>query len=1221
MAADSSVEASALQLNLTHDEKQFYGQLFRQADTGGAGVVTGDVAVTFFEKTRLDSRVLGEIWQIADKENRGFLTPAGFSIVLRLIGHAQAGREPTPTLALEPGQLPRFDGIVVPTVGSPPPPAAIQPQGSGGVRIPPLTPEKVAQYTGLFERQPLQGGTLPGDQAKQIFEKSGLPNEILGRIWMLADTEQRGALVQAEFIIAMHLLTSLKTGSLRALPTVLPAALYEAATRRGSPVAPRQSPQSTGVSASVIPRQLSGTQARVGSPLGRPPIGPQGTGNNWAVTPGDKVKFDHIFTDLDKTNKGFITGEEAVPFLKQSGLAEDALAQIWDLADINSHGQLIRDEFAVAMFLIRQQRGNRSAPLPSSLPPNLIPPSLRNRQPAQAQSAFQAPTPPQPPPPAPKSALDDLFGLESSPSPVPDQSAAGSTASDPFAGGVPSSPTSKTVSSGVSFKPFVPSSSFGRGLTKQPTGDSTPSSSQQATQFGDDLLGDTDPDISKKLTGETTELANLSNQIGSLSKQMQDTQAKRTNTQNELNQANSQKQNFEQRLSQLRTLYEKEVQDARALEEQLRTARADTQKLQSECMILEGTYKDVQTQHQETLSSLQVDQQENANLRERIRAVNGEIAQLKPQIEKLKSEARQQKGLVAINKKQLSTNENERDKLKAEAEELTKSNEELSRQINTGSPASTTAKVASPALSTASGNNPFFNRTASTDIMGAFAPPSRTFSDTAFDDVFGPSAPVGSSATPPPPTSFKRQHTGNSAVSFSSAPNGSPTMSRQATLAEPPAPPESRQITSSNLPLPQHSESLTSSRQVSPPASRAEGSLNDISFPTDTASSAALPGAFPADDSDKADIPGGPPAATSEEAGNKASDEPSDAPKSSDVFANTDQAKAKAEFDNAFAAFASAKSTSPDTTAFEPAKTKSVFNTEFPPISSLEKDDESDSESDEGGFDDDFAPRSPPQKLKAADTSSAPTSEGTKVDGAVSAAGQAKETHEQPSSPTTPTAPAATGTTQQHSSIDDIFGKAEPAPPAAAKQPTPSNPSGKGAFDESEDDFEGLEEAKEGSGYEDFADVSRSGLEDFNPVFDSSPPGSQAKSESFGNGSSFDFISTSSAPGVTAPTAVPSATAQQKTADSHDWDAIFAGLDSEPAAAPAANDLLSDKADGLAIPERPGVGRALTEGGEHDDPIVKDLVGMGYARKDAVNALEKYNYNLEKAANHLASQS
>lgn len=40
-----------------------YGQLFRQADTDNVGVVTGEIAVKFFEKTRLDSRVLGEVRQ------------------------------------------------------------------------------------------------------------------------------------------------------------------------------------------------------------------------------------------------------------------------------------------------------------------------------------------------------------------------------------------------------------------------------------------------------------------------------------------------------------------------------------------------------------------------------------------------------------------------------------------------------------------------------------------------------------------------------------------------------------------------------------------------------------------------------------------------------------------------------------------------------------------------------------------------------------------------------------------------------------------------------------------------------------------------------------------------------------------------------------------------------------------------------------------------------
>lgn len=32
-----------------------------------------------------------QIWSIVDYENRGLLTPVGFGMVLRLIGHAQAG--------------------------------------------------------------------------------------------------------------------------------------------------------------------------------------------------------------------------------------------------------------------------------------------------------------------------------------------------------------------------------------------------------------------------------------------------------------------------------------------------------------------------------------------------------------------------------------------------------------------------------------------------------------------------------------------------------------------------------------------------------------------------------------------------------------------------------------------------------------------------------------------------------------------------------------------------------------------------------------------------------------------------------------------------------------------------------------------------------------------------------------------------------------------------
>ncbi|CEF86522.1 hypothetical protein SNK03_011118 [Fusarium graminearum] len=1250
MAADE-----APNLNLSPDEKRTYGQLFRQADSESVGVVVGEIAVRFFHKTGLDSRILGEIWQIADKENRGFLTPAGFGIALRLIGHAQAGREPTPEIALQQAPLPRFDGIAPqPTggipppppvpVSSPPPPAALQAQSTGGpIRIPPLTPEKVTQYTGLFERQPLQNGQLPGDQARGIFEKSGLPNEALGRIWQLADVEQRGALVLTEFIIAMHLLTSMKTGALRSLPSVLPPGLYEAASRRG-PV-PRQS--STGPGISAIPRQLSGTaQVRTNSPLGRPPMSPQQSGaSDWAVTPADKARFDQIYADLDKGNKGYITGEEAVPFFSQSNLPEDSLAQIWDLADTNSQGQLSREQFAVAMYLIRQQRTGRSVTLPTTLPANLIPPSLRSQvRPHTATSAFDPPPAPviQAPPPQPKSALDDLFGLDSgssTPAPPPPaqapMSTGGSNANDPFAGGSSFTPTSPgkpslTGNGGSSFKPFVPSSSFGRGLTQHPTGGSTGSGQKlSAPSASEDLLSDND-EASKNISGETTELANLSNQISSLSKQTQDVQAKRTTTQNELGQATSQKQNFEQRLAQLRSLYEKEAQDTRALEEQLSTARKETSKLQAECMTLEGTYRDVQAQHQKTLEALQSDKQENTNLRERIRVVNGEIAQLKPQIEKLKSEARQQKGLVAINKKQLSTTEGERDKLKMEAEDLGKSIDDL-RQANTSSPVSVSAQIASPAASVSSANNPFFRRTASTDIMGAFAspPPTKNASDKSFDDLFGPAFPPSSSATPPPAAQsgfFKPQHTGASnasAGSYNTPPvQGSPVMSRQATLAaDPPAPPESRQISSSFLPFPDQTDSLSSSRQVSPPASRNDdplhGSITPV--PGDFKSSdsvGSVPGAFPGDDLDKSEskdtlsAPNDAPREATKDDESKPAD-------SADPFGGHDEAKAKADFENAFAAFTTAKTQSKPSPE---ANKSSAFDSEFPPISELERDEEedSDSSSDNGGFDDNFTPASPPAKPAAEGspelTHAAPDSTSPQPAQEANSPQEPKApSAEQPSSPAT-----ITETNAQKSSVDDIFGAAATGTAPVSQQAAPSNPpQNKGGFEDLDSDFEGLEDAKEGSADEDFANISRSGLDDFNPVFDSSPPGSQAKTEStaFGN-ESFDFVSASST-GPTQPAAGPQ---QQKAPEAHDWDAIFSGFDSPSAA--AAQPAPADKPEGPEPhPGQQALNRTFSTESEHDDPILKSLTSMGYKRSEALDALEKYDYDLDKAANFLASRS
>ena len=49
------------ELDLSPQEKRLYKQLFTAADAESVGVVTGEVAVKFFEKTRLPPAILGEV--------------------------------------------------------------------------------------------------------------------------------------------------------------------------------------------------------------------------------------------------------------------------------------------------------------------------------------------------------------------------------------------------------------------------------------------------------------------------------------------------------------------------------------------------------------------------------------------------------------------------------------------------------------------------------------------------------------------------------------------------------------------------------------------------------------------------------------------------------------------------------------------------------------------------------------------------------------------------------------------------------------------------------------------------------------------------------------------------------------------------------------------------------------------------------------------------------
>lgn len=97
---------------------------------------------------------------------------------------------------------------------------------------------------------------------------------------------------------------------------------------------------------------------------------------NWAIAKEEKQIYDGIFLAWDKKRAGAVDGDTAIKIFTQSGLNRADLETIWTLSDPSNKGRLDRDEFAVAMHLI--YRHLNGYPIPSRLPPELVPPSSKN---------------------------------------------------------------------------------------------------------------------------------------------------------------------------------------------------------------------------------------------------------------------------------------------------------------------------------------------------------------------------------------------------------------------------------------------------------------------------------------------------------------------------------------------------------------------------------------------------------------------------------------------------------------------------------------------------------------------------------------------------------------------------------------------------------------------------------------------------------------------------
>ena len=220
---------------------------------------------------------------------------------------------------------------------------------------------------------------------------------------------------------------------------------------------------------------------------------------------------------------------------------------------------------------------------------------------------------------------------------------------------------------------------------------------------------------------------------------------------------------------------------------------------------------------------------------------------------------------------------------------------------------------------------------------------------------------------------------------------------------------------------------------------------------------------------------------------------------------------------------------------------------------------------------------------------------------------------------------------------------AQATPLAAA--PMAAAPATAPATDDFDSAFDDLSEAKEhDDGYDTFSSSNRE-EHDFNPVFDS-PSHSKSNTSEFRPSPSiststhraFDsFSNFEPKPSVASQLSGDSsqkAPQQQSEVPGgvHDWDAIFSGLDSTPNAsqtnggrspfdleAPgggtgASSSSLAPGPSSKGPRPSDKLARAISAGTEHDDPILKSLTSMGYPRNDALKALEKYDYNLDKVS-------
>ncbi|XP_054982639.1 epidermal growth factor receptor substrate 15-like 1 isoform X4 [Sorex araneus] len=198
------------------------------------GLLSGDKVKPVLMNSKLPLDVLGRVWDLSDIDKDGHLDRGEFAVAMHLVYRALE-KEPVPAV-LPPSLIPPakrkksvFVGAVPVLPASPPPRDSLRSTPSHGSVSSLNSAGSLSPKPGLKPAQPPVSWVVPvadklrfdeiflktdldldgyvsGQEAKDIFLHSGLPQSLLAHIWALADTRQTGKLSQEQFALAMHLI-------------------------------------------------------------------------------------------------------------------------------------------------------------------------------------------------------------------------------------------------------------------------------------------------------------------------------------------------------------------------------------------------------------------------------------------------------------------------------------------------------------------------------------------------------------------------------------------------------------------------------------------------------------------------------------------------------------------------------------------------------------------------------------------------------------------------------------------------------------------------------------------------------------------------------------------------------------------------------------------------------------------------------------------------------